>query len=438
MILSKVEQYIVTNNLLRGGEKVIVGVSGGADSVALLDILHSFKIECVIAHCNFHLRGEESNRDAFFVEELCKKYNLKYERVDFDTEAHAEINGISIEMAARELRYNWFEQIRKIHLADKIAVAHHRDDSVETILLNLVRGTGIRGLTGIAPMNGYIIRPLLCVGRDDIIEYLNERKLSYVDDSTNSEDLYSRNKIRLNVLPLLETINPSAKESIINTANHLSQVNTIYQLYIEQVRANIFIENKIDINLLIRYAEPEAILFELLHPYGFNSATVNRIFESLVSQSGKIFYSDTHSLLRDRSHFILKKKENISIESFVIREDNENVAYPIQLKIEKTLLNGDFTLEKNPNILYADLNKISFPLTIKKWEKGDWFIPFGMKGKKKVSDYFSDNKFSLFEKEQAWLLCSGDDIVWIVGHRADDRFRITMETTEILIITYTE
>lgn len=235
------------------------------------------------------------------MEELCKKYNLKYERIDFDTEAHAEINGISIEMAARELRYNWFEQIRIVHLADKIAVAHHRDDSVETILLNLIRGTGIRGVTGIAPMNGNIIRPLLCMSRDEIIEYLNDRKLTYVDDSTNNEDLYTRNKIRLNIIPLLETINPSAKESIIRTAEHLSQVNTIYQLYIEQVKKDIFENKTIDINKLIRYAEPEAVLFEILSPYGFNSASVRQIFESIISQSGKIFHSERYSLLKDRT-----------------------------------------------------------------------------------------------------------------------------------------
>lgn len=438
MDIRKVEHFIVTNNLLQGGEKVIVGVSGGADSVALLDILHSFKIECVVAHCNFHLRGEESNRDAFFVEDLCKRYNLKYERIDFDTEAHAEINGISIEMAARELRYNWFEQIRKIHLADKIAVAHHRDDSVETILLNLIRGTGIKGMTGISPMNGYIIRPLLCLSRNEIIEYLTGRKLSYVDDSTNSEDLYTRNKIRLNIIPLLETINPSAKESIIRTAEHLSQVNTIYQLYIEQVKNDIFEDDYIDINKLIRYAEPEAVLFEILSPYGFNSATVRQIFESIISQSGKLFHSHDYTLLRDRSHYILKKKEKLAIESFTIHQKDEMITYPIQLKIEKMPINGDFGIEKNPDILYADLEKIDFPLTIRKWEKGDWFIPFGIKGKKKVSDYFSDNKFSIYDKEETWLLCSDDNIVWIIGERSDDRFKITTETTEVLKITYTE
>lgn len=436
MNLSTVEEYIVRNGLLQGGEKVIVGVSGGADSVALLDILHSFKIECVVAHCNFHLRGQESNRDAFFVEELCQKYNLKFERIDFDTEAHAAINSISIEMAARELRYNWFEQLRVIHLADKIAIAHHRDDSVETILLNLIRGTGIRGLTGIAPMNGYIIRPLLCISREDILQYLEERGLKYVDDSTNSEDLYTRNKIRLNILPLLESINPSVKDAILRSAENLSQVNNIYKMYIEQVKNEIFKENKINIAALIQYMEPEAILFELLSPFGFNRATIHQILQSLVSQPGKVFYSETHELLKDRGYFILKKKNTLSVDSFSIKSEDKLLSHPIDLKIEEVQKTENFEIEKNHNIIYIDKGKLSYPLTLRKWRQGDKFVPFGMKGKKKVSDYFSDSKFSLFDKEKTWLLCSGNDIVWIVGHRADDRFRISTATSNIIKITY--
>lgn len=438
MSRSIVEQYIIENELLTGEEKLIVGVSGGADSVALLDILHSFNIRCVVAHCNFHLRGEESNRDEKFVEALCKRYNLKYEKIDFDTEGYAKKNSISIEMAARDLRYNWFEQLRIIHLADKIAVAHHRDDSAETILLNLIRGTGIRGLTGISPKNGYIIRPLLCLSRQEILDYLAERKLSYVDDSTNSEDMYARNKIRLNVIPELEKINPSAKDSIIRTSEHLTQVANIYQAYIEQVKGTIFQEGKINIVLLIQYIEPEAILYEILSPYGFNSATVRQIFESVISQSGKLFYSDTHELLKDRQYLVLKKKEGLSIDSFTIGEDMEQLSFPIQLKIEQTQVDGEFVIEANPNILYADLNKVKFPLTLRHWHQGDWFIPFGMKGKKKISDFFSDNKYSLFDKKEAWLLCSGDDIVWIVGKRSDNRFRIDNNTTQVLKITLEE
>ena len=323
-------------------------------------------------------------------------------------------------------------------MADKIAVAHHRDDSVETILLNLVRGTGIRGLTGIVPVNGYVIRPLLCVSRDEIIEYLKDRRMSFVDDSTNNEDMYARNKIRLNVIPMLEAINPSAKESINKTAEHLTQVANIYYMYMAQVKANIFADNKINISMLVQYLEPEAILFELLSPYGFNSATVRQIFESVISQSGKIFYSETHELLKDRGYLILKKKDSLKIERYNIHKDETTISRPIHLKIERAPVNGDLSIEKNPDIIYIDADKLTYPLTLRKWKQGDWFMPFGMKGKKKVSDYFSDNKFSLFDKEAAWLLCSGDDIVWIVGHRADERFRVTDKTTEIVKIIYSK
>lgn len=321
-------------------------------------------------------------------------------------------------------------------MAQKIAVAHHRDDSVETILLNLIRGTGIRGLTGIPPINGYIIRPLLCLSRNDILEYLKERKLSYVDDSTNSEDLYSRNKIRLNIIPQLETINPSVKEAIIRTSGNLSQVANIYHMYINQAKSAISKDNKISIGLLVQYVEPEAILFEILSPYGFNPATIQTVFESLLSQSGKTFHSATHELLKDRSFLILKKKEALTIDSFNINEGDRTITHPIHIRIEKTLINSDFAIERNTNILYLDAGKIIYPLTLRHWRQGDKFIPFGMKGKKKVSDYFSDHKFNLFDKDAAWLLCSGDDIVWIVGHRSDDRFKVDDKTTEVIKITY--
>jgi tRNA(Ile)-lysidine synthase len=268
------------------------------------------------------------------------------------------------------------------------------------------------------------------------MEYLNERHLSFVQDNTNNEDFYTRNKIRLNVIPLLETINPSVKETISKTAAHLLQVTNIYNLYMSQVTANIFTSNKIDISMLTQYLEPEAILFELLSPYGFNSATIRQVFESVVNQSapGRIFYSETHELLKDRGFLLLKKKTNLSLESFTIRKDNKEIFYPMHLIIKDIPVSKDFTIEKKTDVLYLDADKIQYPLTVRKWQQGDWFIPFGMKGKKKISDYFSDHKFSLFDKENAWLLCSGDDILWIVGHRSDDRFKITPDTVKALTI----
>lgn len=436
MILSKVKQYILNNQLLNSGDKIIVGVSGGADSVAILDMLHQLGYECIVAHCNFHLRNEESNRDALFVKDLCKTYNLEFDSIDFDTNKYAADKAISIEMAARELRYNWFEELRIKHKAVSIAVAHHQDDSVETVLLNLIRGTGIRGLTGISAQNGSIIRPLLCLTRNDIIDYLSQRNISYVTDCTNKEDIYTRNKIRLNIIPLLETINPSVKDSISQTAEHLLQVKNIYLDYIDKAKSEILKENKIDIEKLIKYNEPKAILFEILSVYKFNSETIDNIFNALDGISGKIFYSNTHRVLKDRAQLIISEKEaDTNNNNFEIRETTTTLSSPVNFEIETIFNSPDLTIEKNKNILYVDKNKLNFPLTIRRWQQGDWFIPFGMKGKKKVSDYFTDQKLSLFEKENVWLLCSDDAIVWIIGYRSDDRYRITTDTSDIVKIT---
>ncbi|WP_165025727.1 tRNA lysidine(34) synthetase TilS [Dysgonomonas sp. ZJ279] len=437
MILSKVKQYILNHQLLDSGDKIIVGVSGGADSVAILDMLHQLGYECIVAHCNFHLRNEESNRDALFVKDLCKTYNLKFDSIDFDTNKYAADKAISIEMAARELRYNWFEELRIKHKAVSIAVAHHQDDSVETILLNLIRGTGIRGLTGISAQNGSIIRPLLCLTRNDITSYLSQRNISYVTDSTNNEDIYTRNKIRLNVIPLLETINPSVKDSISQTAEYLLQVQNIYLDYIDKAKSEILNGNKIDIEKLIKYNEPKAILFEILSVYKFNSETIDGIFNALNGISGKIFYSNTHRVLKDRGQLVISEKEetNTSNNNFEINEATTTLFSPVNFKIETIFNSPNLNIEKDKNILYIDKNKLHFPLTIRRWQQGDWFIPFGMKGKKKVSDYFTDQKLSLFEKENIWLLCSKDAIVWIIGHRSDDRYRITTTTSEIIKIT---
>lgn len=435
MITQRIKQYIADHQLLKPKAKVIIGLSGGADSVALLDILHNLGFECICAHCNFHLRGDESNRDAEFVRQLTTQYNLPLDIIDFDTTAYASEKGISIEMAARELRYNWFEEVRKKYDAITIAVAHHKDDSIETVLLNLIRGTGIRGLTGIVARNGYIVRPLLCVTRNEILDYLNSKALAFVNDSTNEEDIYTRNKIRLNILPLLETINPSVKDAIQRSSENLLQVENIYKHYVEEAIKVVVYNNRVSIAKLLQYTEPKAILFEILSPYGFNPSTINDIYESLNGISGKIFYSSSHKLLKDREYLIIDKKDSTTEKVFFINETDKHISSPINLKIDTILRGENFIIDKARNILYADKNKINFPLTIRHWKQGDWFVPFGIKGKKKVSDYFSDQKFSLFDKENTWLLCSGNDILWIIGYRSDERYKITDSTKEILKIT---
>ena len=302
----KVAQYINRKQLLRPTDKVLVALSGGADSVALLRLLQASGYDCEAAHCNFHLRGAESDRDEAFVRQLCVKQQVPLHTVHFDTARTAEERHISIEMAARELRYGWFEEIRQKINADAIAVAHHQDDSVETLLLNLIRGTGINGLRGIRPKNGHIVRPLLCLERKEIISYLNRIGQDYVTDSTNLQDEYTRNKIRLNLLPMMQEINPSVKESILKTAEHLDDAASIYNIGIEEAKLRVKTPEGISIGALRQEAAPETVLFEILHPLGFNAAQVRDICQTLDGQPGKVFATPGWRVIKDRGSLLIE------------------------------------------------------------------------------------------------------------------------------------
>lgn len=434
-LINQVRKYISDYKLLSSNDKIIVGVSGGSDSVALLHILHDIGYECIVAHCNFHLRGEESYRDEYFVEKLAKKLNLKYFITHFDTKKYVEDAGMSVEMAARELRYAWFEKIRRENDAQAIAVAHHQDDSVETVLLNLIRGTGIRGLSGMLAKNGKVVRPLLAAYHDDILKYLEINELDFVTDSTNAEDIFIRNKIRLKILPLMETINPSVKQAISRSANNLYKAEKIYLKYIEEAKGKVLSDNKISIKKLLKQEEPQTVLFEILNPLGFTPSTIDDIFESIGGQSGKVFYASFHRVIKDRDTFIIEEIPLLPDNKiFLITESDSKISDPLKLNISSFIKPNNFSLGKEANILHADKDEVTFPLIIRRWAHGDWFKPLGMKGTKKVSDYFTDRKFSLIDKENTWLLCSGDNIVWIIGERMDDRFKITKHTKEILRI----
>lgn len=435
-MIEKVRSYIKENRLLKPDDRVIVGLSGGMDSMTLIDVLLSLGYNCMAVHCNFHLRGEESERDAAFVEQWCESAKVGLVSVDFDTYRYAAEHKISIEMAARELRYKWFEDIRKKHHADAIAVAHHRDDLAETVLLNLIRGTGIRGLSGISPKNNFIVRPLLGVSRDEIEAYVDERKLPFIFDSSNSDDAFVRNFLRLNVIPLLEKINPSVKNSIYRTAQHVGEARKIYDFYVENQKKAIFTDNRIDIDKLKTTLSPATMLFEILSPFGFNASVIEDICQCLDSIPGKVFYSNDYRLIKDRKDLILDKisDENLSQREYAIDKVSQEITDPIRLKI--SFLSGNITINKDARFLYADADKLSFPLTLRKWQPGDWFIPFGMKGRKKLSDFFTDRKFSLPDKENAWVLTSDEDIVWVVGERSDERFKITESTENVLVMEF--
>ncbi len=421
MIQQRVIQYIEKENLFSSKDKILIGLSGGADSVALLCLLHSAGYECEAAHCNFHLRGEESDRDELFVRQLCDKNKIPLHVVDFDTIGYASDKKVSIEMAARELRYNWFEKIKEETNAQVIAIAHHQDDSVETMLLNLIRGTGLSGLLGIRPRNGAIVRPLLCINRNEITNYLKCIEQDFVTDSTNLEDEYTRNKIRLNLIPLMQEINPSVKSNMMDTSNYLNDVATLYNKEIQKAKERISSEKGILIKALLEEPSPAALLFEILHPLGFNSAQIKDITLSLDGQSGKQFACKEWRIIKDREFLLLTSTASIKEDSCpnLIMEEQEYT--PL------------FQIPREKNVACLDADKLNEAVHCRKWQIGDFFIPFGMKGRKKVSDYLTDRKFSISQKEQQWVLCCGERIVWLIGERIDNRFRIDENTKRILI-----
>ena len=426
MIEKKIAQYIDNERLFPINARIIVALSGGADSVALLRILHTLGYDCEAAHCNFHLRGTESDRDEMFVRKLCKTMKTPLHTIDFATEQYAIEKKISIEMAARELRHQWFAEIKEKTKADVIAVAHHQDDSVETVLLNLIRGTGINGLLGIRPKNGDIVRPLLCISRKEITDYLQNAGQEYMTDSTNLQDEYTRNKIRLNLLPLMQEINPLVKEHIIDTSNYLNDVNRIYNKGIEEGKQRVIEKGNIRIVPLLKEPSPEALLFEILYPLGFNAAQTKNILTMLEGQTGKQFISkDGWRVVKNRELLLIDKKEKQENPPFcLIKEEKEYTK--------------DFIIPREKHIACFDTDKLIGEINLRKWQTGDIFIPFGMKGKKKVSDYLTDRKFSIIQKENQWVLCCGDKIIWIVGERTDNRFRIDEKTKKVTVFKMSE
>lgn len=434
----KVQSYIQKHQLLTPQGPIIVGVSGGTDSVALLHILVSLGYDCIIAHCNFHLRIDESNRDEEFVRNLSKSIKTPYYHIDFETIKYADKHGISIEMAARDLRYNWFNELLLTHHAQAIAVAHHADDSIETMLINLVRGTGLRGLTGIQPRNKNVVRPLLCCSRAELENYLILHDLEQVEDSTNATVDYQRNKFRNEVLPLLTEINPSVRQTLYNSLQRFEGNLAIYQQAIQKMEELIVHKEsgliKMDIEQIKKQIHVPTVMFELLHSYGFNPSVIEQITEQLDGESGKIFYSDTNRLIKDRQYLIISAKDSIVDQEYLISQNDRDISLPISMKISRQLVSGDFKISKENNCVHIEASKLIFPLKLRRWTEGDTFYPFGMKQRKKISDFFIDNKQSLLEKEQTWLLVSGDDIVWIVGQRLDNRFRVTEKTKEVIEI----
>lgn len=419
----KVAAFILKHHLLKEHTKVVVGLSGGPDSVCLAVMLHSLGYDIIAAHCNFHLRGTESMRDEQFVSNLCLQYGLTYRKADFDTLTYAQIHQISIEMAAREQRYAWFRQLKNETGATAIVVGHHQDDNAETLLLNLTRGTGIKGLCAMQPQSGDVVRPLLCLTRTEILSYLQTDGLSYVTDHTNLEDEVARNKIRLNVLPILKGINPAILSNITSTIENLNEVQRVYRQAINAAIQNCCIQKEngelhIIILKLLQLPSPISLLHEVLFPLGFNKQQLKDILASL-GECGKIFTANERRLLIDREVIII-----------------ESLHYPSPQICQEVLPRTAVNISKSPHLAYLDADKIHGSLTLRTPRTGDTFAPFGMHGKRKLlSDFLTNLKLSLFEKEHQSLLMDGTEIVWVVGKRSSELYRVDENTQRVVVLS---
>ena len=426
-MLTKFQHHITTNFPQLKDKKLLLAVSGGIDSMVLLDLLNKLRFNICVVHCNFQLRGTESDGDEMLVKEICQDSYIPYFIEKFDTLEFAKENKLSIQLAARKLRYDWFQEIISLGY-DYVLTAHHLDDNVETFLINFTRGTGLEGLTGIPAQNGNIIRPLLPFSRLEIENYALEKNIQWREDSSNASDKYFRNKLRHDIVPILKELNTGFLDSFQNTLHHLQQAESLVDDASKLVYEKVVEEkdNRLEIHLkpLFEFKNYIAYLYQWLKNYGFSAW--NDIYDLVEAQSGKQVFSETHVLLKDREKLILSERKSSNKEEiYSIKSLDNKVNIPLKLRFSK----GVNIFETHSNCIFVDENKLKFPLTIRKWQEGDYFYPSGMNGKKKLSKYFKDEKYSLLDKENQWLLCSENQIVWIIGKRADDRFK-SKETTQ--------
>jgi tRNA(Ile)-lysidine synthase len=437
-MLIKMQSHLKLNLSFLEKSKFLLAISGGLDSVVLAHLCHKLKLDFALAHCNFNLRGDESDADEGFVLQLAEDLNIEVFIESFDTEAYAKQKKLSTQVAARELRYNWFNELAEQLDFDYILTAHHADDNLETFLINLSRGTGLEGLTGIPEINENIVRPLLPFSRENIEAYAKAEGFKWREDSSNASKKYLRNKLRLEVIPKLKEINPQLLQNFNKTVEHLldskaiidDRIDAISNQIIKDINDNSISFSIAEINKL---SNPKAYLYELLKDYNFTEW--NDVDKLLEAQSGKQVFSKTHRLIKDRDCLILSEINtnaflSESEESLFINEDIKEIKNPIHLNFKHV----EQISNTSNNTIFVDKDRLVFPLTLRKWQEGDSFYPFGMEGKKKLSKFFKDEKLSILDKENIWLLCSGEDIVWIVNYRADDRFKVIKNTKKIIKI----
>ncbi|NQT76578.1 MAG: tRNA lysidine(34) synthetase TilS [Bacteroidetes bacterium] len=435
-MIRKFESFISENQLIRKTDRLLLAVSGGMDSMAMAELFRLAAYDYAFIHCNFKLRGSDSEADHAFVKETAQSHGVPFFSRSFETQEIADNTGESVQMVARDLRYAYFSEIAQKEGFDIIAIGHNLDDQIETFFINLSRGCGIAGLHGIRMKQGKLIRPVMFASREDIEEFIRQNNIAYREDASNQSLKYKRNLIRHKLIPLFVELNPNFREEMGANISRLSGTEEVYRQFVDEMKQTLWDEKdnsiSIDIAGLMDLHPIRTFLFEFISPYGYNAADVENIITALDNIPGKMFFSASHRLLIDRKKILLTKlneKDGYASEYTLKREDLF-LAEPVTLKISMRKA-GDYKIPLDQNIASLDYDKLAFPLMLRRWKAGDLFIPLGMKNRKKLSDFFIDEKFSRLQKEQTWVLCSGEDVAWIVGSRIDERYRITSETKDV-------
>ncbi len=433
---TKVKELIMSYGVPKG-TRLLCAVSGGIDSMVMLHLLNEMNYECVVAHCNFRLRGDESDGDEQFVREMCEKMYIPCFVNTFDTHKFADETGLSIQMAARKLRYDWFYELAEKENCSYIALAHNSDDQVETAILNFARGTGIRGVSGMKPLAGKLFRPLIEVSRADIVQISTEDNIPFHNDSTNATTKYARNKVRHLVIPLLEEINVAAKENILKSVSYFAETERIMNDYVRRAKEAAMSNSngllRIDVAKIMQTAAPSTVLFEMLIGEGVPKPLASESVCLLEAQTGRKCEMDGVEIVRNREYIEVQKSVGENDESVVtVNAIGELKKYGFEISF--AYCDDDFVFDKNPQVAYIDVKKLKFPLTLRKWNFGDKFMPLGMKGMRKLSDFFKDEKLSQAEKSNVRILESDGKIVWVVGMRIDERFKFDKDTKEVYVL----
>jgi tRNA(Ile)-lysidine synthase len=437
MMMNNKVKDIISGYGVPSGTRLLCAVSGGIDSVVMLNLLNEMNYECVVAHCNFKLRGEESDSDEKFVRDMCEKMYIPCFVNTFDTHKFADETGLSIQMAARKLRYDWFYELAEKENCQYIALAHNSDDQAETVILNIVRGTGIRGVSGMKPLQGKLFRPLIEVSRADIEQISAEGNIPFHNDSTNATTKYARNKVRHLVMPLLEEINVAAKENILRSVSYFADTERIMNDYVQKVKEQALSAVgdfwRIDVEKLTQTVAPSTVLFEILVGEGIPKPLASESVCLLEAQTGRKCILGDMEVVRNRNFIEVRRNdsENADFEATInVIGDLKKYGFDISM----AYCDDDFVCERNPEIAYLDVKKLKFPLRLRNWRFGDKFVPLGMKGARKLSDFFKDEKLSQAEKSEVQILESDGKIAWVVGMRIDDRFKFDKNTKEVYVL----